>query len=466
MSFDIATLLTLGYKLSLLTFSLGALIYALPIPWKGLKIWGPRLVWDSIATMVLISLYYILVMLSNKLPIILGGSWSYFISWLRSLILFATSLKELVILAYAATRALSPLKALSSLLWPIDRLSNVLWIFLATIYGLSVFVKNYYYLLIGLGLTLYSIPFRLGRNAGAWLIAFAIVFNAGLPLLPVFLSEFYSSTHEEGISPIINYGLIYTQINITDLSKKPMNYGIVTFYTTRNDQSTLVGRYIVSHTGLLQSSFSGTYIPLPSKTPLYSYINIDSIEIPLYPFPLTTTYLKNRGNGYLANLLSRNIIWHQGALIVISNASKINILKSDNNSVYFNVNNSNYFVEIRAPKECEYNINVNGRIEQINEGTWYWLGIRGNSKVLFIKGYSFIKILAKNTCQMNPKYPKIFDYYVNFLGDGIFLDINFARSVILLFLTLPLIYLFILFSIAYALARLIGGKERIIPRFI
>ncbi len=466
MVIDIASLLILGYKLALLTFSLGTLIYALPVPWRGVKIWGPRLIWDSIAATILISTYYVLLTISNKIPLLFGGSWSYFISWLKSLIFFTLSLKELVILAYTAARALGPLKALTSLLWPIDRLSNILWIFIATIYGLSSFVRSYYYLLIGLGIVLYSMPFRLGRNVGAWFIAFAIVFNAGLPLLPVFISGFYTG-QGGSVSPIINYGLVYTQVNITDLSHMPINYGIVNFYIIKESKRVLVASYIVSQDGLLESNFSGSYVPLPSETPLYAYLDLNSVYIPLSPYPLTTADLKVKGNSYAISLVAKNIIWHKGDLILLTNSTNINVLSYNVNSVEVNINDNNsYYLEISAPKKCHYNINITGSIERVKKGSWVWLGVQGSFEKIEIKGKSHVFLTTDSSCQVAPEYPKTYDYYVNFLGNGIFLDINFIRSVILLYLTLPLLYLFMLFSISYALARLIGGRERIIPRFI
>ena len=138
---EITTLLIIGYKLSLLTFSIGVLIYALPIPWSGLKSWGPRLIWDSIAATILLSLFYFLIKISNKIPLYLGGSWSYFEAWLNNALAFAITLKELVLIAYAAARTLDLSRVVSSLLWPIDRLANALWLFMITIYGLAVLLN-------------------------------------------------------------------------------------------------------------------------------------------------------------------------------------------------------------------------------------------------------------------------------------------------------------------------------------
>jgi hypothetical protein len=414
--------------------------------------------------MILMSLYYALIQLSNKIPLMLGGSWSYFVSWLRSLVMFALGMKELVIMAYAAARALGPLKVLTSLLWPIDRLSNVLFIFIATVYGLAVFIKNYYYLLMAIGVVLYAMPFRLGRSAGAWLLAFAIVFNAGLPLLPVFVSAFYSE-QQRGVTPVVNYGLVYAKVNVTDLSGRPLNYGISYFYVM-TDQGTLklVGKYIVSNNGILRSRYSNDYVPLPSRKRIYSYIEINSLQMPLYPFPASAADIT--GTEGTLKLVAENIVWHRGDLIVVTNASKVYILKVSNNTIKFRVNESHYFIDVRSPSRCNYLLNVQGDVLKTEEGTWSWLNVKGSYRRLYLNGTSITQIDVSSECAVNPSYPQPFDYYIDFLGEGIFLDTNLIRSIIVMYLTLPLMYIFVLFSIAYALARLIGGRERILPRFI
>jgi hypothetical protein len=462
---DVTSLLIIGYKLSLLTFSIGTLIYALPVPWRGLKIWGPRLVWDSISAFIFLSIYYVLLEISNKIPMLLGGSWAYLISWMKSLIAFTLSLKEIVIIAYTAAKALGPLKMLSSLLWPIDRLSNVLWIFLASVYGLSIFIKSYCFVLLALGIVLYAIPFRLGRSAGSWLIAFALVFNAGLPLLPNFVSSFYQ-TGQKGVSPIVNYGLVYVKINITDYSGKPLDLGIVDFYVIDQGKANLVGKYAIARGGSLYSGYSEGYIPLPSKKEVYAYLEIYSLKMPIYPFPITTANLTVNGNEYYLRLVPHNLIWHKDGLILVTTASNVsaNIVKDNEIRVY--INDSDYYVDIRSPEGCQYSLSLKGKLLRSEKGNWTWLNLKGTYKRLYLKGEALIDIKVVNNCIVVPNYPKLIDYYVDFLGEGIFLDTDFLRSLIILFFTLPLIYIFLLFSIAYALAKLIGGRERIIPRFI
>ncbi len=463
---SISSLLLIGYKLSLLTFSLGTLVYALPIPWRGLKAWGPRLIWDSIASMVLISIYYIIVKASNMIPLILGGSWPYFLSWLKSLIMFSTGLKELVIIAYAATRSLGPLKVLSSLLWPIDRLSNVLWIFIATIYGLAIFIKRYYYILIALGIAIYALPLRLGRSAGAWLIAFAVVFNSGLPLLPVFISTFYGSNTNPKVSPIVNLGLIYAEVNVSDLLNTPMNYGVAKFYIIDNGNPTLVGKYIITENGLLRSKYLSNYVALPSRKDIYGYIEIDSLQMPLYPYPFSSAYSsESKGVPYF-KLKAKNIIWHKNGLIIVSNSTDVQVIDIGSDRLKAKVNGSDYFIEIRSPEKCKYELLVKGDTIRKSEGNWSWLDVKGSFVKYYLKGSSELYLKILNDCTMNPSYPESMDYYMDFLSQGIFLDINLIRSIIVMYLTIPLFYVFLLFSVSYALARLLGGRERILPRFI
>ena len=44
----IDTVLNAAFALSVLTYYLGVLIYAIPIPWYGIKRWAPLLIFDGL----------------------------------------------------------------------------------------------------------------------------------------------------------------------------------------------------------------------------------------------------------------------------------------------------------------------------------------------------------------------------------------------------------------------------------
>ncbi|MDP8003344.1 MAG: hypothetical protein RAK17_04095, partial [Caldisphaera sp.] len=87
----------LAINLSLLTFYIGALIYALPIPDKYFKRFGPQLIKDSILSFIIIlSISFIYSYLDN-LALSLGGSWQYFNLWFANSLSFGISIKEIVL---------------------------------------------------------------------------------------------------------------------------------------------------------------------------------------------------------------------------------------------------------------------------------------------------------------------------------------------------------------------------------
>jgi len=89
-------LLFLAYDLAMLSFFIGVLIYALPIPWYPLKRWAPRLMVDSIIAAILAISFYTLLDVSNFIARILGGSWELFYKWLKTSIGVMIGLKTLV----------------------------------------------------------------------------------------------------------------------------------------------------------------------------------------------------------------------------------------------------------------------------------------------------------------------------------------------------------------------------------
>ncbi|MCE4621550.1 MAG: hypothetical protein F7B95_03820, partial [Desulfurococcales archaeon] len=352
---DINSIIILAYKLTFLTFNLGVLIYALPVPWSSIKVWGPRLIGDSIAAFALLTLYYVLLEISNKIPLYLGGSWDYFGVWINNIVLFAASLKELVIVAYTAAKAAGISRAVSTILWPIDRLANVLWLFIISVYGFALLVKNYYYALIGLGMALYSLPFRIGRSAGAWLIAFGIVFNAGLPVLPVFVSWLYQADATQG-SPITEYGLVYVSATIADSQGKVLDHGLLKVRILTGEGLTLVGSYPVVE-GKAYTVNNLDYIPIPSRIDSYMYLELAGVVFALAPYPLKPSQIEAATGGYSIDLKAKHIIWHKADLIVFTNTLNYRILEEESSSILVEVNLTREgYVEVRAPKGCDYSI--------------------------------------------------------------------------------------------------------------
>jgi len=182
-------LLYLAQNLAVLTYVLGVLFYALPIPVYGIKKWAPRLISDGIYASVWVNIYAGVLYLISLLSSIIGVSWDSFFLWLRKVLGVELNL-YLIIRAAAATASVDP--ALSVLVAPFTLFMSFLTgliTILQTIIIISEMVYQYTPIFISLGILLLSIPFRIGRGIGASLISSFSVFYIGLPYLPQFLDN-------------------------------------------------------------------------------------------------------------------------------------------------------------------------------------------------------------------------------------------------------------------------------------
>ncbi|MEM0173824.1 MAG: DNA import protein CedA [Sulfolobaceae archaeon] len=182
-------LLYIAQNLAILTYFLGVLLYALPIPIYGIKKWAPKLVSDGIYASVWVNIYAGILYMISLISNIIGISWDSYFLWLRQVLGFELNL-YLIIRATAATASVDP--ALSVLVAPFTLFMSFmtgLITLLQTIIIISEIVYQYTPIFISLGILLLSIPFRIGRGIGASLIASFTIFYIGLPYLPEFLNN-------------------------------------------------------------------------------------------------------------------------------------------------------------------------------------------------------------------------------------------------------------------------------------
>lgn len=188
--YNVFEVLYLAQTISVLTYIIGALFYALPIPVYGIKRWAPRLVSDGIYVSVWANIYGLIIYLMNYLLNILGASWSNFFSWLNEALNVELNIYVIVRGSYALA-ALSPDPSISVMVSPftvfLSFLTGLIYT-LETIMTIAELIYKFAPLFVAIGILLMSLPFRVGRAAGASLIAASIVFYSGLPYLPNFLS--------------------------------------------------------------------------------------------------------------------------------------------------------------------------------------------------------------------------------------------------------------------------------------
>ncbi len=227
-------LLSLAYSLSLLTFSLGTVLYGSPIPIKSVKKWGVLMMYDGMASALLVSLYSLLVRLTDYLLTVLDASWPQFMLWLTGrtgiLVTFYISLQSM-----ATALKLSGTDLLAELLKHVGSLVATSLTAIKVIYLIATVVYSIRDKILAVGILLYSIPMRVGKTAGAAMIALSLVYYVGLPLMPAFAAIFESPSavvHSDG------YGSIKGVV--VDVAGRPIPYPVVRLYTTNGIEPAVV----------------------------------------------------------------------------------------------------------------------------------------------------------------------------------------------------------------------------------
>ncbi|MEB2837277.1 MAG: hypothetical protein GSR80_000486 [Desulfurococcales archaeon] len=453
-------LMLVAYELVMLTFSLGALIIALPVPLRGVKVWGGRLISDSVLAFILITLYWTLIQFSDSLPTLLGWTWGSFTDWYNHVLAIALGVKMMIAAIIASARLVYLSYLVYSLLWPLDKVVNMVILTFTTIGALMLIVRKTYMYLAALGIALYSLPLRIGKSAGAGLLAFALVFNAGLPLMPAFISS------AMGMAPEIpeSLGALIAKVRVYDATGYPVTAGFVRERIVDNGKSVEVARYLVGENGYLDGPYGLGYASMPSRAPSYWSLEIDGVIIPLYPYPLDPTTLNESLSGYNINLTTPFLLYQSGYRIVYTDTRTARASLEGGEVRVSAYLDSGQYVEADAPSGCRVDYTYEGPMS-VEKGVWEWRGITGSYLRLVAgePGYYNVTFKFEGSCRAKPQLPEPKDYIMDYLGLTKFSRTGAPRMLVG-YVILPSIYLFVLSSIAFALARLLGGRERLIPR--
>jgi len=171
--------------LSSLTYSLGALFYALPIPVYGIKKWGPMLIKDSIYVAAWILMDAVVLAFAQQIMNMLGVSWDSYFNWLFQV-------ENWDMNAYLILRTIITIVSYVSINYPIFTLFSFLLGLSASYFEfldmISLMIYQYVGIFVAIGILLMSLPFRIGRSIGASFIGSSLVFYVGLPYMPNFLT--------------------------------------------------------------------------------------------------------------------------------------------------------------------------------------------------------------------------------------------------------------------------------------
>ncbi len=274
-------ILLLAFSLSVLTYYLGTLIYALPIPWWGLKRWAPTLIYDGAASALLIFSAGVIVSSTEYIAGLLGASWGNFYSWSAQRISYVAMFTAGIgLLKTWFSSNIVGGNVFGAFVNPLITALTYVMIALETITIIGLIVQTYFTKMIFLGILLFSIPFRIARSIGAGLLSFAIVFYVGLPLLPLFTS-YFSLTTIDGSSFLVGksldeLGVAYCKLSFIDANGNRIPWVHAVF----KDKSGIVyARYSSISDGTIDAGRPDKGLPLNINMTVVVYLSGKSYSV-------------------------------------------------------------------------------------------------------------------------------------------------------------------------------------------
>lgn len=458
-------LLFIAYYLSILTFYLGVLIYALPIPVIGLKKWGPRLITDAFFIAALTLSLNTIVNFADYIRTLAGGSWEAFFLQIKSTIAF----RSMIVLLFSIFSGI-----FAKFLPGINRLATlIINPILASLhssmllYSIATVVYKGVWMLSSLGILLMAIPFRIARNAGAFLLSFAIVFYIALPLYYGFYKLLlYSPSASLGM-PMV-YGSIVNEFG------QPINDGYIGFESPSEGYMGPLPLYSNNYILLVSNPKL-----LSSPTTLYFdvvghqfYTNVSNVS--LHSLCLQNVYREFYLHVCKVDILVRGLIAYKNGIALhvsptVNNISieiftdefiKITINSDHDSNLYIS------FVDAYSIKE----IVVDGTIISTNvfdSYRWYWYDLVGSTYIIDVPwGFHTVEIKMELNGMMPTEPSELYTYstiqrmFSN--NNPLFTDaLNEIARIVYVDLIASVMFLSLLTSISWGLSRLIGGSSKV-----
>ncbi len=473
-------LILLAMALSVLGYNIGILLMMLPLPFSGIKRWAPTLMKDSIFSLVMIVSVYTIVEVIGYFQELLGVSWSDFRNWLLlrtgSLLALKTALTGIILLS---SKFLSGIVA-AAIFEPIIKALNYSLTILYSIMGLGLLIKNYFIKILILGIVLFSVPFRFARGAGSYLIAFAIVFPVGLPLMPQFVDMFSQPLTIDIDARLYESGSIdYAVFQVFNAYGHPIYMPVLRAYDSNGE---LLFVYKGDTQGRVFASFPDK--PIPGNSTFVLVLDYLDMYFFLKPYPfdprkhLMVSEQFFPYAGKKAVLKAVHVIWNHPSSFAIVGVSNVSIITS----VHYSENGTSIILDTSRLtgeekvyasflKECEKSVGISGNQIYVNtfDSEWYGLKVRTLTfNIAPSNGTARIDIYFYK-CPLNTVFPDVEETpYLKDKGFSILNDLTQeASSIIISWLVLPSIYLFLLLSITVGVSYIIGGlRERIPIRII
>jgi len=451
--------LLVSLYLSQLTFFIGVLIYSLPIPFTGLKRWAPRLISDSIFVTSIALTLDMIFRFADTLINILGGSYDL-ANVFNTFISLPLILLMNIVFGYVKGVVPSALRPLVS---PLSSLVSAAYTSLLTIVMLTLIIKQIRWFLATLGVLLMSIPFRIGRGAGAYILALSIVLYVGLPLFPLYVGAILQSSGEE-IGVLMRFYDVYNRT-------LPDGYVLVELGGEKMIRKVDGGTTYISIKRELAQSAISVYFYVTGHRFYTDAMNITLADL-------------CKENMLLTNLCTINITVY--GLVYYRDGVAVHVFPyPDTISVYLYTYQYNTVLNslLECSNYCEFYISIhevydldefyiNGsRFDktQLHSYAWSWSAF-GNGATYYVElqpgkyNITASLIVRGNFTDIeNEAYIELLQSYRSSQDNIISEIISIARlSVAIVFASLT--YLSILLATAYGLARALGGvRVRLIP---
>jgi len=458
-------LLLIAYKLAILTFYIGVLIYALPIPWKGIKRWGPTLIIDGILTAGFVLAFHLLFELADFLMMLLGGSWYFFHIWTFKILTWVVAVKTTLIGIKVVLTGVGLSSLYSSFIAPLDRTLDAVYVTAAWYLGMGKLIVEYGKYLAGLGAALYAIPFRIARSAGAWLIAFVLVFSVGLPVMPSFIAYMSELPEPPDVGPIQELGITIAKVEVHDARGSSILYGVADVV---NDEYGLVARYKI-YGSLLFSDRTEYTIIVPSRKPVTYQIEVNNVRFVAHPNPVTPIDYTQRDAIWRLTLEVPNLVWITGNTIFYTNGFIEDSRITGNSTVTVAVINvyleEGWAAEVNYASHCEVEVQAPGL--RASTYTWQWAGLNGRAIKLVAEsqGVYTVTIVARDCpLRLPDDLPDTIDMFNNKNLGWNFIDFDVIALLLVYYVTIPIMYAFLLLVVTHGVARLLGGRDRHIPK--
>nr|NAZ39022.1 hypothetical protein [Acidilobus sp.] len=302
---------------------------------------------------------------------------------------------------------------------------------------------------------------RLGREAGAWFIAFVLVFSVGLQVLPAFVSSIAESPQVKVSPSGANWGVTYVTARVQSAYGTPLGDAVLDLYVVKNGSPELVAQYVTDPQGEPIDPYAGQagLVSLPSEVPVYAYVVDDGVDSPLEPYPYSAANFSGS-----VTFTSPYILYSDGQNVIAftNQPSLVNMSLTSSGAVArLNLSYGGIF-EVRAPSNCSVKVSST---QGLGTSSWSWDGINGNSWYLLGPTNATVQINVGRCQQVKVRGVNTTDYATDFFGLG-GLSVNLLEDFIVYYFTVPLMYVAVLTTMTYALARLLGGRRGILPRLV